>query len=71
MRDCAELAVKLALLTPQTGTWIAGHGIAGAAVIAVDKVNADEALLPRRLSGPVHDRRCGKGYNTKYLKVLA
>ena len=41
-------SVNLALLLPMTGAWDVGLKIAGAAALAVERVNADEALLPGR-----------------------
>ena len=37
-----------ALLMPFSGSWDIGHRIAGAAALAVERVNADKALLPGR-----------------------
>ena len=34
------------LLMPFSGTWDVGHRIAGAAELAVERVNADKAILP-------------------------
>ena len=44
----AEKPVRFALLLPMTGLWKVGAKIAGAAALAVEKVNADKALLPGR-----------------------
>ena len=38
--------IRLALLLPMSGTWRGGPQIAGAARLAVEKVNANTALLP-------------------------
>ena len=43
-----EEPIHLALLLPVSGSWDLGKRIAGAASLAVERVNADNALLPRR-----------------------
>ena len=40
--------VHFALLMPMSGSWDGGKRVAGAAALAVERVNADEALLPGR-----------------------
>ena len=40
------MPVELALLLPLTGAWSEGGNIAGAAAIAVEKVNSDSKMLP-------------------------
>ena len=48
MRDETSQTVHFALLIPFSGQWNVGHRIAGAATLAVDRINADKALLPGR-----------------------
>ena len=38
--------LHLALLLPMSGSWKVGERIAGAAALAVERVNADNTLLP-------------------------
>ena len=45
---CAEGPIHFALLLPMSGSWSAGPLIAGAAVLAIKKINADKTLLPGR-----------------------
>ena len=45
----ADKPVHLALLLPLTGVWRVGPMIAGAAALAVKRVNADEALLTQHV----------------------
>ena len=45
----AEEPVHLALLLPLTGDWAGGQRSAGAAVLAVERVNADKTLLAGRV----------------------
>ena len=40
--------VRVALLLPMDGAWAGGPQIAGAAALAVERVNADKMLLPGR-----------------------
>ena len=42
------MPVHLALLLPVSGAWDIGTRIAGAAALAVERINADMALLPGR-----------------------
>ena len=42
----AEKLIRFALLLPLTGVWDIGLRVAGAATLAVSRVNADKALLP-------------------------
>ena len=44
----AEEPIHFALLVPFSGAWNGGHRIAGAAALAVERVNADKSLLPGR-----------------------
>ena len=44
----ADEPVHFVLLMPFSGSWKVGPRIAGAAELAVNRVNADKALLPRR-----------------------
>ena len=44
----AEEPVQLGLLMPMTGSWRSGLQISGAAALAVEQVNANNALLPGR-----------------------
>ena len=45
----ADGPIHFALLIPFSGSWNVGHrGIAGAAPLAVEKINANKALLPGR-----------------------
>ena len=41
----ADKPIHLALLIPFSGSWNIGNRIAGAAELAVERVNADKALL--------------------------
>ena len=45
VRSAAELVIHVALLLPFSGSWPIGPRIAGAAQLAVERVNADQALL--------------------------
>ena len=45
----AEESVHFALLMPMSGSWDVGKKIAGAAALAVKRVNADEDVLPGRV----------------------
>ena len=45
--SCADEPIHFALLVPFSGSWKA-HRTAGAAELAVERVNADKALLPGR-----------------------
>ena len=50
--SCALIAdrpIHFALLLPMTGRWSGGSKVAGAAAIAVERVNADITLLPGRV----------------------
>ena len=40
--------VRFALMIPTSGAWSVGHQIAGAAALAVETVNANTTLLPKR-----------------------
>ena len=40
--------VNFALLCPMTGSWAGGTRVAGAAKIAVERINSDKTLLPGR-----------------------
>ena len=44
----AAKPIRFALLMPMSGGWLGGPRVAGAAALAVERVNADEALLPGR-----------------------
>ena len=44
----ADEPILFVLLIPFSGSWNVGHRMAGAAALAVERVNADKALLPRR-----------------------
>ena len=44
----AEKPIHFALLLPLTGSWDGGRETAGAAALAVEQVNANNALLPGR-----------------------
>ena len=45
----AEELVNFALLLPLSGAWTGGQRFAGAAALAVNRVNADKSLLPGRV----------------------
>ena len=60
--------MHIALLLPVTGSWAICPRIAGAAALAVTKINNDPKLLPRRMPRPSQAGRCGKGANLN-LKV--
>ena len=49
IRCFAEEPLHFALLLPMSAIWDGGQRIAGAAALAVEKVNADSALLPGRV----------------------
>ena len=44
----ADKPIHFALLMPFSGSWNVGHRVAGAAPLAVEKINANKALLPGR-----------------------
>ena len=46
---CADAPIHIALLMPFSGSWKVGKRIAGAAALAVERLNADKALLPGRV----------------------
>ena len=47
---CAgPVPVRFALLLPMSGSWLGGPLVAGAAAVAVQRVNADKKLLPGRV----------------------
>ena len=55
----AEELIHFALLIPFSGSWDVGHRIAGAAALAVERINADKALLAgRRLEYSWADSGC-------------
>ena len=55
----ADEPIHFALLIPFSGEWNIGHRIAGAAALAVKRVNADKTLLPgRRLEYSWTDSGC-------------
>ena len=55
----ADEPIHFALLIPFSGSWNIGHRIAGAATLAVKRINADKALLPgRRLEYSWADSGC-------------
>ena len=47
--DVADIPFHLAVLMPMTGASKVGPRIAGAVALAVEQVNADSSLLPRRV----------------------
>ena len=57
---CAIVLLQLTI----AGVWKV-PGIAGAAALAVDTVNADKTVLPRMKARPSLDTRCSKEDNTK------
>ena len=65
--------VYLALLLPLTGAWDGGCRIAGAAALAIDRVNADSRLLPdRSLEYNWEDSGCSAQQGLKSIgKLLA
>ena len=42
----SDTTIHFALLLPTSGSWPGGPWVAGAAALAVERVNADKALLP-------------------------
>ena len=55
----ADRPIHFALLMPMSGSWDGGKRVAGAAALAVERVNADKALLPgRRLEYGWADSGC-------------
>ena len=55
--DEADEPILFVLLIPFSGSWNVGHRMAGAAALAVERVNADKALLPRRAKR-ISRKRC-------------
>ena len=54
-----EEPIHFALLIPFSGSWDIGGRVAGAAALAVERVNADKALLPGYVLQQSHlDRKC-------------
>ena len=67
----ADEPIHFALLLPLTGSWDAGLRIAGAAALAVAKVNADNALLRgRRLEYSWADSGCSAQEGLAAMGVL-
>ena len=58
---------------PMSGSWDGGTRVAGAAALAVERVNADKSLLPgRRLEYSAADSRCSAQQGLKAMgKLLA
>ena len=55
----ADQPIHFALLMPMSGSWDGGKRVAGAAALAVERVNAEKALLPgRRLEYSWADSGC-------------
>ena len=55
----ADRPIHFALLMPLSGPWDAGKRVAGAAALAVERINADKTLLPgRRLEYGWADSGC-------------
>ena len=67
----AESPIHLALLLPLTGVWKGGSRIPGAAVLAINRVNADKNLLPgRRLKYRWADSGCSAKQGLKAMGEL-
>ena len=67
----AEGPIHFALLMPFSGAWDSGKRIAGAAALAVERVNADKALLPkRRLEYSWADSGCSAQQGLKAMGEL-
>ena len=63
--------IHFALLLPTTGAWDMGEYIAGAAALAVERVNADETLLGgRQLEYSWADSGCSAKQGLKALGTL-
>ena len=63
--------IHFALLLPTTGAWDMGEYIAGAAALAVERVNADETLLGgRQLEYSWADSGCSAKQGLKALGKL-
>ena len=69
----ADEPIHFALLIPFSGEWNIGHRIAGAAELAVERVNANKSLLPgRRLEYSAADSGCSAQQGLKAMgKLLA
>ena len=64
--------IRFALLLPMSGSWRGGPQIAGAAALAVEKVNADATLLPgRRLEYSWADSGCSAKQGLAAMGELA
>ena len=67
----AEEPIHFALLVPFSGLWNGGKRMAGAAALAVERVNNDKALLPgRRLEYGWADSGCSAQQGLKAMGEL-
>ena len=67
----AENLVHIALLLPMTGQWPGGLRVAGAAALAVERVNADNSLLPgRTLQYTAADSGCTARQGLKAMGLI-